>query len=166
MARAQLLRLGGIEDIVTDRCFAPCPHPRPRPGRSGRRPRRGRSGPTRAPWAGPGQDEAPWAGRISCVCPGRQPGLRRRFQPMGDLLACVLGVRSERLGRTLGPRTKTAKNMLIVAKEIAVTKTRLGLGLPLTEIAGAGGFEPSNGGSKGRCLTAWRRPIGSNVKRF
>ena len=26
------------------------------------------------------------------------------------------------------------------------------------EMAGEGGFEPPNGGSKGRCLTAWRLP--------
>ena len=26
-------------------------------------------------------------------------------------------------------------------------------------LAGAVGFEPTNGGSKGRCLTTWRRPI-------
>ena len=31
------------------------------------------------------------------------------------------------------------------------------MGLTKSE-AGAGGFEPPNGGSKGRCLTAWRRP--------
>ena len=27
------------------------------------------------------------------------------------------------------------------------------------DVAGAEGFEPPNSGSKGRCLTAWRRPI-------
>jgi hypothetical protein len=27
-----------------------------------------------------------------------------------------------------------------------------------SSIAGAGGFEPPRGGSKGRCLTAWLRP--------
>ena len=28
-------------------------------------------------------------------------------------------------------------------------------------MAGAPGFEPGNGGTKNRCLTAWRRPIGT-----
>src|SRR4051794_2462909 len=28
-----------------------------------------------------------------------------------------------------------------------------------SSVAGEGGFEPPNGGSKGRCLTAWRLPI-------
>ena len=27
------------------------------------------------------------------------------------------------------------------------------------KLAGAAGFEPANGGTKSRCLTAWRRPI-------
>ena len=27
-------------------------------------------------------------------------------------------------------------------------------------MAGAAGFEPANGGTKSRCLTAWRRPNG------
>lgn len=27
-----------------------------------------------------------------------------------------------------------------------------------TKVAGAGGFEPTNGGSKDRCLTTWLRP--------
>ena len=31
-------------------------------------------------------------------------------------------------------------------------------------MAGAVGFEPTNGGSKGRCLTAWRRPIERMVR--
>ena len=30
--------------------------------------------------------------------------------------------------------------------------------LLFTALAGEGGFEPPNGGSKGRCLTAWRLP--------
>ncbi len=30
-------------------------------------------------------------------------------------------------------------------------------------MAGAGGFEPPHGGTKNRCLTAWRRP---NVRRL
>src|SRR5688572_29920455 len=31
----------------------------------------------------------------------------------------------------------------------------------LEKVAGAPGFEPGNGGTKNRCLTAWRRPIGT-----
>ena len=31
----------------------------------------------------------------------------------------------------------------------------------VTTVAGAPGFEPGNGGTKNRCLTAWRRPTGA-----
>ncbi len=30
-------------------------------------------------------------------------------------------------------------------------------------MAGLPGFEPGNGGTKNRCLTAWRRPINSTL---
>jgi hypothetical protein len=30
-------------------------------------------------------------------------------------------------------------------------------------LAGVEGFEPSNGASKGRCLTAWLHPKGVNI---
>ena len=32
------------------------------------------------------------------------------------------------------------------------------LGATAEEVVGAPGFEPGNGGTKNRCLTAWRRP--------
>ena len=32
-------------------------------------------------------------------------------------------------------------------------------------VAGAPGFEPGNGGTKSRCLTTWRRPIGGSAER-
>lgn len=44
-----------------------------------------------------------------------------------------------------------------VSNEI-VEKATNHAGRGFFNIAGAEGFEPTNGGSKNRCLTAWRRP--------
>jgi hypothetical protein len=43
---------------------------------------------------------------------------------------------------------------------------RLDVNLASVDMAGAGGFEPPNGGIKIRCLTTWRRPNGSAVTAF
>ena len=39
-----------------------------------------------------------------------------------------------------------------------VAQTSISLKKKTEKVAGAGGFEPPNAGSKSRCLTAWRRP--------
>jgi hypothetical protein len=43
--------------------------------------------------------------------------------------------------------------------------SHLGRNLESSELAGAPGFEPGNGGIKIRCLTTWLRPIDAQIER-
>ena len=95
-------------------------------------------------------------------CHDRHPGPRSGRSRLGRRLACG-GAGDRPRGSTAAPRGRRRVGGATAAPRSPVTLRSGRAGAASPRLAGEDGFEPSNAGSKVRCLTTWRLPSAASM---
>lgn len=111
------------------------------------------SPPGKAPFAGRFHDK--FVTTLASSCAGGKGRLDPWHRDAAQALEAVHRRQCPAPSQTSACAGRRGGSRLVIS---GVRLGRAGNGAAMRVVAGAPGFEPGNGGTKNRCLTAWRRP--------